>query len=241
MALIKVSDAIDIVTNLKNMGFDYVSYGDLFAYILDKGNAVPSDIAESAKSLSELTYRTVGKLENSARASEEFSNYLKIYLSGHMYKDQGEPDEYMNIQYENADRIYKKARTALMKEWCPMISELTFKSKVGSIYIYEFKTSDNDFIRLFKDSRDGVIKTSAVYLSNELNRLFDVSIDNSLGSYVPIVKMKMAFAASEIDTVKEYLDRVKLLCEEVSEMIKYVLRDKGENENAWSIKAEYQH
>ena len=118
-----------------------------------------------------------------------------------------------------------------------MFDELTFKSKVGNIYIYEFKTSNNDFIRLFKDSRDGVIKTSAVYLNNELNRLFDVSIDNSLGSYVPIIKIKRIFAASEIEDLKIYLDKVKLLCEEVCEMIKYALRDKGENENAWSNEA----
>ncbi len=116
---------------------------------------------------------------------------------------------------------------------------LDYKTKIGGTYMYEFKTSDNDFVRLFK--LHGIIKQFDIYLNYNINRLFEISIDSSNGHYVPIVKFKRIFAASEIDSIKTQLDSIKSLCEEICEIIKYVLRDEGENDNDWSNKAEYKY
>ena len=111
--MITVKELEKAVEVLKQKGIKSCTYTGLIRFLFYQNEVETTEMIDTIKELNDFNYQLSQMLCGCAKKSYEYSLYLKTYLSGKMYIDQGKPDEYMTIQYKNADKIFKGAEYTL--------------------------------------------------------------------------------------------------------------------------------
>lgn len=111
--MITVKELEKALATLKRRNVEACTYAGLLRFLFYENEVKTDEMIDTIKELNDFNYQLSQKLCDCARSSYEYSLYLKTYLSGKMYVDQGTPDNHMKVQYKNADKIYKKAEYTL--------------------------------------------------------------------------------------------------------------------------------